>query len=137
MRKEIITFVDYNGVERTEAFYFNLSKAELTEFNLSVDGGVEPLIREIISTKDIPKLAECFKKIITLSYGKKDVDGRNFRKSKEILDDFLSTEAYSELYMRLISNTDDAIAFINGVVPEIPDDKQLTKEQIEEELKMI
>ena len=134
MRKETITYTDYNNIQRTEDFYFNLSKAELTEMNLSVEGGIEPILREIISTKDIPKLAECFKKIITMSYGKKTPDGRGFKKNPEILDDFVSTYAYSELYMKLLSDTDAAIAFINEVIPEIPNSEPITKDRIEAEM---
>ena len=31
MIKKTVTYTDYNGVERTESFYFNLSKAEVME----------------------------------------------------------------------------------------------------------
>ena len=35
MLKKTITYTDYNGSERTEDFYFNLSKAEIMEMELS------------------------------------------------------------------------------------------------------
>ena len=40
MLKKTITYTDYNDNERTEDFYFNFSKAELTEMELSTVGGL-------------------------------------------------------------------------------------------------
>ena len=45
-------------------------------------------------------------------------DGRRFIKSAELSEAFSQTEAYSNLYMELITNADAAAAFINGIVPE-------------------
>ena len=40
MLKKTIQFQDFNGNSRTEDFYFNLTQAEVTELELSVDGGL-------------------------------------------------------------------------------------------------
>lgn len=117
MIKKTIKFVDYDDNEREEDFYFNLSKAELAEMQLSTTGGLEKMIEEIIKTKDVPKIMEIFKKIISASYGKKSPDGRRFMKSQEILDEFMQTEAYSNLFMELSSNADVAADFIKGIIP--------------------
>ena len=37
MLKKTIKYTDYNGEEQTEDFYFNLSKAELTEMELFME----------------------------------------------------------------------------------------------------
>ena len=122
MIKKTIKFVDYNGNEREEDFYFNLTKAELTEMELSTEGGMEQLIRKIVSEQDNKKIVEMFKKIILKSYGEKSPDGRRFIKSQELSDAFAQTEAYSELFMELATDADAAAAFVNGVVPTIPED---------------
>lgn len=119
MLKKTITYTDYNGAERTEDFYFNLTKAELAEMNLSIEGGMETMIKGIIAAQDGPKLAALFKDILLRSYGEKSPDGRRFIKSPELSAEFTQTEAYSELYIELMTDEtgEKAAAFIKGVLP--------------------
>lgn len=117
MLKKTITYTDYDGIERTEDFFFNLSKAELAEMQLSSSGGMERVIQQIAATQDMKRLIELFKDIILRSYGEKSMDGRRFIKSKELSEAFSQTEAYSELFMQLATDTDMASAFINGIMP--------------------
>lgn len=117
MIKKTITYTDYNGNPRTENFYFGLNKAEILDMELSVTGGMRQLLQMIIDKQDVPKIIDAFKKIIKVSYGEKSPDGRRFIKSPELTEAFVQTEAYSELYMELISNAEAAAAFINGIVP--------------------
>lgn len=117
MLKKTITYADFDGVVRKEDFYFNLTEAELAEMNLMTKGGLKSYLESIISTQDTPALAELFKHIINKSYGVKSPDGRKFLKSEEILEDFTSTQAYSDLYMSLITDADAASSFINAIVP--------------------
>lgn len=121
MLKKTITYTDYNGVERTEDFYFNLSKAEIAEMELEIPGGMTALIERITKTKDTPSLVKMFKDLILRSYGEKSDDGRRFIKSKELKENFEQTEAYSELFMELASNADAASEFINGITPKVPE----------------
>jgi len=117
MLKETITFVDYNDVERTEDFYFNLSKAELMEMELSTTGGLAEMINKIVAAKDAPAIIKVFKDLVLKSYGQKSADGRRFIKSKELAEEFAQTEAYSQLFMKLATDADAASRFINGIVP--------------------
>lgn len=117
MLKKTIKFVDYNGVERTEDFYFNLSKAELSEMELETPGGLTAMLQRITAAQDTPSLVKIFKELILRSYGEKSDDGRRFIKSKEISESFSQTEAYSELFMELATNAEAASEFINGIVP--------------------
>lgn len=121
MIKKTITYTDYNGNERTEDFWFNLSKAECMEMELSTNGGMEQAIEKIISEKDQAQLVKIFKDIILKSYGQKSLDGKRFNKSPEISADFAATEAYSELFMELATNSEAATAFITGVLPPAPE----------------
>lgn len=120
MLKKTMTYTDYNGNTRTEDFYFNLSKAELAEMDLSTEGGLDAYINKIIKAQDVSSLISIFKELILKSYGEKSADGRRFIKSKEISDGFSQTEAYSDLFMDLATNTDSATAFVNGITPDIP-----------------
>lgn len=117
MIKKTITYMDYEGMERTEDFYFNLSKAELSDMELSVHGGLSKRLEKIAQTKDAPQIAKFFKEMILKSYGVKSEDGKRFIKSEELSKEFEQTEAYVELYMEMLNDPDAAAAFFNGVVP--------------------
>ena len=111
------TYTDYDGNERTEDFYFNFSKAELMEMELSTEGGLEKMINEIQSTMDGKRIVAVFKELVLKSYGKKSPNGRSFIKSPEISKDFSETEAYSQIFMRLATDAEYAAKFVNGIVP--------------------
>lgn len=117
MIKRTITYVDYDGNERTEDFYFNLNRAELSEMQLTVVGGFEKLAEYIKQKQDIPKAVNVFKELLLKSYGEKSADGRRFMKSPEIVKNFEETEAYSILFMELATNENSAKEFMAGVVP--------------------
>ena len=117
MLKRTFTYVDYNGVERTEDHYFNLSKAELMEMELSTTGGLAEMINKIVAAQDAPAIIKMFKELVLKAYGQKSADGRRFIKSKELSDEFSQTEAYSQLFMELATDADAAAAFVNGIVP--------------------
>lgn len=117
MIKKTITYTNYNGEEITEDFYFNFTRAELMEMQLETPGGMSETIQKIVSTKDMPGLAKIFSDLLLKSYGVKSPDGRRFIKSKEISEEFAQTEAYSELYMELATDSTAAAEFINGIIP--------------------
>lgn len=117
MLRKTVSYTDYNGVERTEDFYFNLSKAELTEMELSTTGGLTVMLQKIVNAKDTPSIIKVFKDLLLRSYGEKSDDGRRFIKSKEISEAFEQTEAYSILFMELATDDQAAAAFINAIIP--------------------
>ena len=117
MLKKIITYTDYNNVERTEPFYFNLSKAELMEMELGVTGGMTEMLDKIIAAKDAPSLMKTFKEMIMKAYGVKSDDGKRLIKSEELSIAFTQTEAYSVLFMELITDDKAAADFVNGIIP--------------------
>ena len=117
MLKKTIKYVDYDGNEREEDFYFNLTKAELMEMSLSTAGGLDKYIERITKTQDTAKLVELFKDIIIKSYGIKSDDGKRFIKNNSITEEFMQTEAYSDLFTTLASDDSAASEFINGIMP--------------------
>jgi hypothetical protein len=117
MLKKNIKYVDYDGNNRAEDFYFNLNKAEIVELELGTTGGLTKTLEKIVQEKDNKRIVEYFKAIILKAYGEKSADGRRFIKSQELRDSFEQTEAYAELFMELSSNAKAAAEFISGIVP--------------------
>lgn len=123
MYKITETYTDYDDNQRTEDFYFNYSKAELADLQFSVAGGLAGMIDKIIKTNDIPELVKLFRELIQKAYGQKSNDGRRFIKSPELTKEFTETVAYSQIYMRLATDSKAAQEFINKVVPKSMKDK--------------
>lgn len=117
MLKKTITYIDYNGVSRTEDFYFNLSKAEVLEMEMSTAGGLAEMINRIVALKDASTIIKVFKGLILKAYGEKSADGKQFVKSEELSTAFSQTEAYSTLFMELATDANKAADFVNGIVP--------------------
>lgn len=121
MLKKNIKYTDYNGVERSEDFFFNLSKAELMEMEMGTTGGLAELIKKIIMTQDQPKIIEIFKKLILKAYGEKSEDGKRFIKKDAngvpLSNYFEQTEAYSTLFMELATDDKAAAEFVTGIIP--------------------
>lgn len=129
-----IKFTDYNGEPRKETHYFNLTKAEIAEMELTTEGGLEQRIRKIIEAKNTGAIVEIMKRIILDSYGIKSDDGRRFIKNLNgvhLADEFKETEAYSTLFMELATNAEAAVEFLRGIVPEELR-KELTNQQLNE-----
>lgn len=117
MLKKTITYEDYNGESRTEDFHFHLTKAEVTELEVSEKDGLANTLEAIIVEKDFGNLVRIFKALILKAYGKKSPDGRRFIKNDELREEFSQTEAYSQLFMELATNSESAKNFVNGILP--------------------
>lgn len=121
MLKKSIKYTDYNGVDREETFYFNLTKAEIMEMELSTVGGLSETIEKIVAAQDTPALVKLFKELILDAYGEKSADGKKFVKVDEnghrLANAFAQTEAYSNLFMELATDAEAASAFVNGIIP--------------------
>jgi hypothetical protein len=121
MYKETITFEDYNGVERKETYWFNLTEAEIMEMEMSTSGGLAEMIQRVVEAQDAPAIIKVFKELVLKAYGVKSPDGRRFMKEDEngrpLYKDFAQTEAYSILFMKLATDAEKAAEFVNGIVP--------------------
>ena len=119
MLKKTITYTDYDGLERTEEFRFNLTKAEVVDMELTTAGTFSETMKRIIAEKDIIRIAKLFKELLLKSYGVKSDDGKRFVKSPELSEAFSQTEAYSDLYIELLSNPEEAAKFFAEVAPKM------------------
>lgn len=121
MLKKTITYTDYNGLTRTEDFFFNLSKADMMEMELTTEGGLAEMLKKIVNTKDTSAIIKFFKELILKAYGEKSADGKHFIKINDagipVANAFSQTEAYSVLFMELLTDADKAAAFVNGIIP--------------------
>lgn len=117
MLKKTIAYTDYNGVERKEDFYFNLTKAEILEMQMGEAGGLAEMIQRVVDAQDAPAIIKVFKDLVLKAYGEKSPDGKRFIKNEEITTAFSQTEAYSILFMELATDADAAAKFVNGIVP--------------------
>lgn len=117
MLKKTVNYTDYNGTERTEDFYFNLTKAEIMEMEMGTTGGLAEMITRIVAAKDTPAIIKIFKELVLKAYGEKSADGKRFIKSEEIATAFSQTEAYSNIFMELATDAAKASEFVNGIVP--------------------
>lgn len=117
MLKKTITYPDYNGNDRTEDFYFNLTKAEIMEMEMSTSGGLTEMIQRVVASQDAPTIVKIFKDLVLRSYGQKSLDGKRFIKNDQLREEFSQTEAYSILFMELATDADAAAKFVNGIMP--------------------
>ncbi len=134
MLEKKITYTDFNGQERTETFRFNLNKAEILEMELGTAGGLTQMIEKLVEINDYPQIVKLYKNFILSSYGEKSLDGKNFVKSDQIKKKFEQSEAYSELFMELLSDPDKAAAFVNGVMPH---GAKVTEDHVKAEPKLV
>lgn len=114
-----IKYKDFKGVEREDEFYFNMSKAEVLKW-LTTNGNytLDRVLEKLIKTENVRNLVDEFDYLITESYGEVSLDGIQFMKSPEIKAKFVQSNAYSELFMELVSDAKKAAEFFNGIMPD-------------------
>lgn len=117
MLKETITYTDFNGTERTEDFYFNLTKTELIRMEMNKNGSLTGLLTKITKANDMPDIFEAMETLIFKSYGEKSTDGRHFNKSEELSSNFAQSLAYDCLFEKLTSDATYAYKFLMGILP--------------------
>ena len=126
-----ITYTDYNGNERTETAYFNLTKRELIQLQNSVEGGFDKAINKINESGDKLKIFTLFDKLVLAAYGKKSDDGSKFIKNATVTEDFVSSAAYDALFDEMTSNPSLIKDFFIGIVP--PDMKDNLASELNKE----
>lgn len=140
MLKKTITYFDFDGNERTETHYFNLSQTELIEMATelpedisgAIDGDPTKVNKEEAALKIFEKIGskgavQFIKDLVRKSYGVKSEDGRRFTKTADLLNEFEQTLAYDAMIVELLSNDAAASEFVNAVIP-----TQLINKMIEE-----
>jgi hypothetical protein len=117
MYKKNITYTDFNGEERTDAFYFNLSDAEILELQVSYGGDMSRIMTNMLEKRDAKGLLGIITDLIKTSYGEKSSDGKRFMKNQEVKDSFVTTDAYSKLVLELLNDEKEFEKFMTNVIP--------------------
>ena len=118
MYKYTATYTDYDGVERTEDFLFNLSEAEIVEMEYGVTGGMQRMLEQIVAAKDTKRIMDVFKDLIKRAYGVKSPDGRRFEKDEKLSKEFTEAPVYSDMFMKFARDADAAAEFVNKIIPQ-------------------
>lgn len=113
-----IKYEDFNGVMQEREFHFNMSKAEIIRW-LTTDGDytLDKKLERLYEERNGNEIMKIFEDLLTMSCGKKSLDGQRFDKSPEAKADFLESEAYSVLFTELVSDAKKASEFFNAIVP--------------------
>lgn len=130
MYKKTITYNDFDGNERTEDAYFNLTKTEMIEFALDLPDGVSNTVDKDSAEMDTDKAASkianmlgkkgvfnFIKDLILKSYGIRKEDGRRFEKSEQIRAEFAQTMAFESIMDEFMSDDIAAAKFVKAVIP--------------------
>lgn len=125
-----IKYVDFNDTEREETFYFHLSQADLIKIEAQYEGGFEAYANRMVEARKTEDLVNVLDDLIARSYGVKSLDGRQFVKNETVLNDFKQTQAYSDLFIQLLSDDKAAEEFIIGIMPRDVDKDEI-KRQVE------
>ena len=112
-----IKYTDYRDREVTDVFTFNMTKLELVETEMDLEGGFEETAKRLSKTENGREAYHLFKDLLVSSYGRVSADGKRFEKSPEITKEFVDSPAMGELIISFIQDTDKAIEFFNGVFP--------------------
>lgn len=117
MLKKKITYTDYNGMERNDNFYFNMTEREVVMLlaQLGVDD-LKEYTNKLVESGDSKAMFSFIDNIILSSIGAKSEDGKRFVKNKLIRDDFEQSEAYNVLFMDFLQNPSTASSFASAIV---------------------
>lgn len=116
MFTDSITYTDFDGKDRTEKIYFNLTKAEALKLDAS---NFTDYLQKVLDSNDPAQILDAYEKFIDMGYGEKSEDGRRFVKSPEILANFKTSLIFDEFYFKLLNNPDYAIEFMIGILPDV------------------
>lgn len=117
MLKEHLVYEDFDGNKRERDFYFNLTPQEVSEMEASHKGGMSTFLSRIMGEKDETEVVKYFKEFLLMAYGKKSDDGESFVKNDQIREEFKSSMAFSELWMRFLTEEHAFENFVKGVLP--------------------
>jgi len=116
MIKQTVTYLDFNGQEVTEDLYFNLTNAEYVRLTGKVGGDISDYAQQLVALGKHGEMLEFIENLILSSYGVRTPDGRGFKKTKEIRENFEYSIAFSEIFEMLLSDPDKASAFASGLM---------------------
>lgn len=121
MLRKPIKYTNIDGQEVTEEFYFHLSKADVIRLQVNMPGGLAERLDQI-GKLDVNEgnnaalILQTFEDIVHAAFGRRTPSG-GFVKRASDWEEFVSSDAYSELFMELISNGAYAAQFVKSILP--------------------
>lgn len=137
MLKETLTYTDFNGTERTEDFFFHITEKEGYTINAKFGGDLETYVNNLNSDQDTERMIEFIDFMLLTSYGRKSADGRRFEKSEQIKMEFEQSRAYSDLFMKFLTNTEFASRFGAGLIEGSKGDRSDQKPEDDKVVKVV
>lgn len=118
MLKHTIEYKDFNGADRREDLYFNLTEFDLVEMQAESVAGIDVDFKNAVDNKDVKAMLDFIKKLVHRSFGIKSADGKYHEKSPEIIRQFENSALYSDLIMDLFTDGGKKGAkFISELMP--------------------
>ena len=118
MYARMIEYEDYNGTKREEEFLFNMNEAELTMWMMTDgDYSLNQKIKRIAQKRNGREVMDIFEDFIRRTYGEVSLDGKQFVKNDEVWERFRYSNAFSVLFMELVTDAAKGAEFINSVIP--------------------
>lgn len=131
MFKKRISYVDFDGVDRQEDFYFHLSPPEVIRMEAKLGGvSIENYSRTLVDHQNSEKMITFIEDIVLTSYGRKSENGKSFMKGPAVREEFEYSQAYAELLVELLTNPESAEKFAAGVAIQTKDHKKSQVEQV-------
>lgn len=121
MLKKTIKYKAWDGTEVEEEFFFNVTKAELIDLEMSSGReGFEARMQRLIQEKNSQEIYKILRDIILDAYGKPTtIDGvKRFVKNQDVRDEFVQSGAFSELIMEMMTDPTQAALFIENSFPQ-------------------
>lgn len=121
MLKKTITYTDYLGTTRVEDKYFNLSKTELSDMQMSVEGGLDKWLDKIMKGKSNREIYNTFVEIVDKAYGELSPDGiyhiKEDDEGHKLYKKFKQSPAYDALMDDICQNESTIAEFCKGILP--------------------
>ncbi len=113
-----VTYIDYNGDEQTEKYYFDLTVPEMLELSFSSAGDIQSTLERLSNSRKVGEIFNIIQMIIFKSVGVKSDNGKRFIKNEEVLNDFKQSRGYESFLMKMMQDTDYASKFIEQLIPQ-------------------
>lgn len=135
MLKRQVTFTDFDGNQRVQPLYFNLTKFEWLELEQSVPDGFSVMLQAALETEDTNTTVNLLKKLILTAYGERTAEGA-FVKTDDKAIQFSKSEQFSALFWELVNDPAASEQFFTGLIPadQLPEIEKKMKELRDEKV---
>lgn len=119
MHKIVIQYQDFEEQTQVEEAYFNLSRAKIID--MAITGEADILLgnlRDAVKSEDGKELIHLVRDLIHLSYGEKDPDGKTFRQSEQLSNDFLQSQPFDQMFYDMIMSPEQVLKFVEALFPQ-------------------